>query len=265
MKWGKKLLAVGMLLFGAVGCLASLVGVAAIWWLRGWADDTTTHVLDRVDGVIGRVASRAGDTTQRVNSVRDSLHSLNARVQQRVAVLTKVDTEDAADIDALERQLYAAFDRLSDWLGLLRDSAELVQQIRDGVAASSAFLQADSHSILEVVSAVRRGNEELVQTVELLASVKSHLGEIRANRDVEDHAAQFTSLYARIDGGLGKVADLAVEFETAIQTSRVNMADRGQRMRQGMLWGAVLSTLLCIWIAIAQASLALHGWTLLRT
>ena len=145
MKTWKKLAGLMLFALGGVGCIAFLIGVVLVWLIRGWADDTTIRVLERVDVAIGKVETRAGQATQRVMGVRDSLHALNERVQQRIADVAEVPTEEAADIDELERQLYAAFDRLSDWLGLLRDSAELVQQVRDIIESSSTFLQDDPH------------------------------------------------------------------------------------------------------------------------
>jgi len=141
---------------------------------------------------------------------------------------------------------------------------ELVQQVSEIIEASTVFLKGDSHTVADLAGAVQTSSEELERTAELMAEVKTHLNEIRANRDHEEHSRQFTSLYSRIDASLEKVENLAGEFEHSVKRVRADISEDGANIRDWLFIAAVIVTLVLLWIAIAQVSLTKDGLRIIK-
>jgi methyl-accepting chemotaxis protein len=264
MKWLKRITGTFLTVLGTIGVVCSLAGIIAVWVIRGRVDNAVAQVFDRVDVAIGKLEVRAEGTTERISNSRDSLHQLNARVQQRVAQRKDVPATEAADIDEVERRLYAGIDRARDWIEFIHSSVELVQQVSGIIESSTMFLKDDSHTVADLAGAVQTSSEELERTGELMAEVKTHLNEIRANRDHEEHARQFTSLYSRIDASLEKVENLASEFEHSVKRVRTDISEDGTNIRDWLVVAAVIITLVLLWIAIAQVSLTKDGWQIIK-
>ena len=123
MKWLKRITGTFLTVLGTIGVVCSLAGIIAVWVIRGRVDNAVAEVFDRVDVAIGKLEVRAEGTTERISNSRDSLHQLNARVQQRVAQRKDVPATEAADIDEVERRLYAGIDRARDWIRMARPLA----------------------------------------------------------------------------------------------------------------------------------------------
>ncbi len=201
---------------------------------------------------------------ERITSTRDSLQELNKRVQVRIADLRDVPTADAADIDEIERQLYARIDRTRDWIGAMQSGVDLLQQIIEMTESSALFLRKDSNTFKDLVKSARAGHEEIEQAAALFDEMNRHFVEIQANHDIDVHAKQFTSLYSRIDGSLDKVQDYTRSFETGVSQSRSECSRHALQIRRWLYLAAVILTLLLLWILIAQTSLAIHSWKLIR-
>jgi hypothetical protein len=263
MKWLKRSTGTLLAALGAIGVVTCATGIVALWIIREQVDDTVARVFDRVDEAVGKLEVRAEGLTERITSTRRSVHDLNAGVQQRIAQRQDVPAEEAADIDELERQLYARLDRAR--IEFMQASVDLVQQITEIVESSALFLKRDAHTAADLVRAARTGKEELEKTDVLFEEVKTHLAEIRANRNLDGHATQFTSLYSRIDGSLEKVQNFAGEFEVRVKRARSDIADDGATIRKWLFVATVILTFALIWIALAQTSLAIDGWQILRS
>ena len=98
------------------------------------AESTTlmAEVSVRVDDVLARVEDRTHKVTDTIKSAQDSARGLNQRVQQRVAELRDVPLEEAADIDELERQLYARIQLAGEWIGFIQSTMDFVEQLVAG-------------------------------------------------------------------------------------------------------------------------------------
>lgn len=258
-KWTTRVIGVLGVVLGAAGVGASLLALVAVWNVRARIDTTIANTFDRVDVVLTRLAKRAQQTNQRIQGARDAVRDLNERVQQRVAELRDVPEEEALHLEGIERELYAATQQVKDWTAFMQATVELIEQLLEMMESTSAFLKDDSHTALDVVHSLRQGNVELIETSKLVASVEHRLSELRAGGNIEQRAAQIESLSSRIRGSLDKVQRFGIECETAVIAARSRIGELGGRIRRRIAIGAVLGTLLLLWIAVAQLSLALLG------
>ncbi len=143
MTWTKRIFGLLALMLGAVGLVVCLAGIVGVWTVRNRVDLTLEKTFGRVDDVLGKLHDRAQEATDRIQSTQDSVRDLNARVQQRVAELRDVPLGEAADIDQIERQLYARIQQAKTLIEFMQSTVELVAQLLEMTEATSDFLQDD--------------------------------------------------------------------------------------------------------------------------
>jgi chromosome segregation ATPase len=259
MKWTTRVFGVLILLLGFAGIIVCLAGIAATWKVRNRVDNVVVTTFSRVDEAMTRLEDRAQRTNERIDDVQESLHGLNDRVQHRVAELRNVPKEEAADIDELERQLYARVQQVIAWIGFMQSTVDLVEQLLDMAESTSVFLQDDSRTTQDLISSLRDGREEIAQTSKLVEEVQQGLIEIRARRNVEENAKQITSLSSRIDASLTKVQGYGQKFEAGVTRSRAHIEVVGDQVRWRLTVIAVTCSLFLLWMAVGQLSLAIQG------
>ena len=115
-----------------------------------------------------------------------------------------------------------------------------------------------------LIAALRVGKKELQHASELGEYVKTRLAEIRANSDLDENAQRITTLSSMIDKSLAKTRRHAESFQGAVAETRADFAGLETRVRRQTAIVAVLITVILVWIAIAQLSLAVHGWRALH-
>ncbi len=264
MKWTTRAKGVLILLLGIAGILVCLVGVATVWRFHNGLDTKIAAILGRVDISLTRLKDFSQRTNERIEGIQESLYGLNDRVQQRVAELRDVPKEEAADIDELERQLYARVHQVTAWMGFMQSTVDLVEQLMEMTKSTSAFMQDDSRTTRDLVAVLRAGREEVNQTSKLIEEVQQGLIEIRANRNVEENAKQIKTLSSRIDSSLTKVQGYGQDFEMGLAAARLSVKEVGDRVRWRMTVIAIVGTLILFWMAGGQLSLAMRGRGILR-
>jgi len=264
MVWLRRATGLLALLLGAVGCIASLAGVVEVWRLRGQVDDLVVHVSTRLDDILARVEERSGSANRYIDQAQDSLEELNVRVQRRVAESRDVPLEEAADIDEIERQLYARLQLAGDVISLIGSTADLIEQLSSAFQSASAFVKQDTRTLDDLVGALRDGKQEMRRTRELADEVKFALAEVRENRNVEENAKRIRTISSFVDKSLTKVEEHAECFDRGVVKTRAEFGDLFARIRERLVVIAVALTLIMVWIAVAQTALAGTGWRLIR-
>ena len=264
MKWLKQIAGGLAVALGVVGVIACLGGAVTTWRTRARVDTTVTAVCDRVNGALVRVEGRAHEMGERIETTRDSARSLNERVQTRIAEWRDVPPEAAPDIDEIERQLYARLQLGREWIEFMQSTFDLVEQLLQMVESTSLFLQADPDARAGLLTAIRAASDEFDETTALARTVKTHLAEIRAHRDIEANAERITTLSSLIDTSLVKIEGHADTFETGLAKTQTGVTDLGLTIRRHTRTAAMVATLMLIWAGVAQVTLGAFGWRLLR-
>ena len=142
------------ILLGGVGVLACLAGFVGTWVVHARTDTVIGKVTERVDVALSTLEERGRQANERIENTRDSARRLNERVQQRMAELRDIPTEEAPDIDEIERQLYARLQLGRDWIGFVQSGVDLVEQFLQMLNSTSLFQQRESKTRADVVAAV---------------------------------------------------------------------------------------------------------------
>jgi chromosome segregation ATPase len=247
------------MLLGITGVVLCLACIAVAWKIQGDLDRTTARTFTRIDAALDRVQVRARQTNEGIQGVQASIAELNDRVQNRVAELRDIPEEDAGDIDQLERQMYARIQKVRAWIEFMQSTAELVDQLQETAVSTASFLQKDSHTTQDLVTALRFSHEEINVTSGLVEEFQQGLIEIRARRDVSENAKLVTTLSSRIDSSLKKVRGYTERFETSVQKTRTASAEVGAQIRWKIFVVSLSCTVFLLWMAMGQISLVVHG------
>jgi chromosome segregation ATPase len=265
MKFFKRLVGVIALILGGVGTLACSGGFVGIWVVRARTDAMIGNVAERVGIALSTLEEKGQGANKRIEDVRNSVRGLNERVQQRVAELRGVTTEDAPDLDEIERQLYARIQLAKGWIGSIEAGVDLVEHVLQMLNSTTFFSQKESKTRPDIVAAVQAEQDEIDEVLRLAENVGTHLESIRTHRDLDESAAQIQTLSARIDESLEKIQRFGTDVETGIVDLRMKAADLASRIRRQILIVAVIVNLLLLWLVASQASLSIHGWHLVRS
>lgn len=247
------------IIVGGLGVVICLIAIAFVWNVRQRLDQTVEKTFDRAEAALLRVENRAGLTNQRIGGVRQSLDNLDHRVQQWVADRQDIAPAEAADIDEIERNIRAGLAQIQAWVGFMRSSMELVEQLFEMLDSTSAFVQDDSRTVGDLIASLRAGQQEIETAAVLFAEVQQGLIEIRQQSDREESAKKINTLTSRIASSLLKLAGLGKRFETGVGSLREQSSAWSARIRSQLLLIAAASTLLLFWMAAGQVGLLILG------
>jgi hypothetical protein len=264
MKWLKQSVGLLVAVLAAIGTVACLAGVLGVWTVRARVDEAVERIVVRVDGVLTRLEDGARQTKEIVAEVHESARQFNARVQQRVAELRGVPTDEAADIDQIERQLYARIQRAADLIALMQAGADLIEQMLQMLESAAVLVKRESQAREDLLATIRAGYEEIQRTVKLVDDVSQCVEQLEESADIEENARRITTLSERLDASLTTISGVAADFETGIADLRADVGGLGNDVRRWLMISATIATLLLVWLAVAQLSLAWHGWKLFR-
>ncbi len=259
----KRIFGVLAILLGVVGLVVCLAGMIGVWKVHHRIDQTLEKTFTRVDVVFGKLHERGQQATERIQGTQLAIRQLNDRVQQRVAKLRDIPKIDAADIDQIERQLYARIQQAKSLIEFMTSTIDLVSQLLEMTESTSNFLQDGSRTTKDLVVSLRSGRDEINVASNLIAKVQIDLVEIRANRNVDEVASRIKTISSRIDASLAKVEGYANAFESGVAKTRTDVKLLGERIRWKLTVIAIVLMVILLWLAVGQLSLTIHGRSML--
>jgi|GEM_PF-6648007 len=257
LKWLAGLLG---LILGVAGIIACFVGIVFTWSIRSQIDESVCQVSTRFDHFLVKAEAPANKVAETIEIAEKSMRRLNNRVQQRVSQLRDMPLEDAPKIDDLERKLYAKTKLVRNWIGTMQSIMDLIEQVVHMFQSAALFARQDDHTFSDLIAAIHAGKKEIQNASELLEAVRISLVEIRNNKNADKNAKRISTLSSKIDASLAKTLNHAESFQTAVAKARTICTDLSSKIRRQVLIAVILLTVVLIWTAIAQLSLAIHGW-----
>jgi len=253
------------LALGIIGTLACLAGLVGTWVLSHRLQNPVTSVAEKVTSLCARVETRTVDATEHIQSSRDTIRDIDQRVQERVTQQLDLSDQDVAKINELHDQLRSVITQARDWIAFSGAAVDLVRHLFDIANSTIGFITADSAARADLATALQNGNSQVEEAMALLAQGQERLDDIRANRDVAGNTSRLQSLSMRIDASLGNLQGYAETFASGVAEIDREITDLASRIRRAIRAGALLFTVILLWIAAGQISLALHGLRFIRS
>lgn len=245
---------------GAIGVVACVAGLAGVWVLHAKIQRPLNEVADALAGLGTDVQAQADDFTDGIQTARDAVDEMDQRVAQWAQDLLHLSSEDLEGLAALHAQVQGIVQRLRAWADLARTSMDFVEQVIGMVESSVGFIQADRGAREALRVAVANGRQEVEVAAGLLDEVADRLENLRSGQALPGNADALQSLAERIDTSLAHVQGHVQAFAAGVGGLRDGIVILQKRIRRVLVITAVILSLLLLWLAAAQTSLAVHGW-----
>jgi hypothetical protein len=258
MKPVRRVCAVLLPLLGVLGLLGSVGAVAGLWVVKRPVEVRALQVLDRIEVALGRVG-------QGLRVIRESA----ARARKDLDEFKRTSAPESKDTkqNALMMKTLAR-----------KVNKELVPRVDDvhatltGVTEASVVLGSLLENIdrLPLARVGKVDTEELQNLTRLLGDVGETARQLsglipQENRsDDPSAAASLRTEAPAVEQALTRVQTATAEYETRVAdvSSRVKAIHTG--LPDTLQTGAVLLTVVLVWIAISQVIVVLYGLTLWR-
>jgi hypothetical protein len=255
MRMFKKIVALVVMVLSGLLLLGFLGGSIGVWTLRSNLIQTGNDLADLSNSSLQRAATVA--TT------------LQAQVAQRQAAvngaLGKVDL--AANLVGQTNLVILAAEQLldTDLTPRVQQMQEQASDLRTAIALADTALNVmlrmpwnrDGRSLQlagTVIEALKGVDQRVQDLRQVVGATKSRLTSTAQNA--------LTTPLQRVDAALGTVTDGLNQLQCRLAAGRTQIADLYAQFNQIVTWGTIGLTVACLWLALAQAALFVHAYSL---
>ena len=265
MRFGKRLVGLGLAALGAVGIVVCLAGIAGVWIAGSRLQQVNSKVFSQADQLIVQVDRRAAQAREAVGGTRDLVDELKQTLRDSATELVAERVASLPEIDNLERRLASAMERADGLVQVSASTAELIEQLLATVGAVASERDVDLKASSELMATIRSTRESLANASRTPGGGPAPSGrdspETRGGRQsLADHEALTRH---RRQAGCRARADRRIP-----EPSRRNEESTRVNCRTGFrAWvfaGQCLIVLLIGWGGAGQYCLLLQGWRILR-
>ncbi|MGD8474794.1 MAG: hypothetical protein PVH59_11760 [Anaerolineae bacterium] len=254
MQTAKRIAAVIVMVISVLVLVLSLSGIAGAWIVRA------EYGADLL-AIVTAAETRAATAQQ-------GLGRLDAAFTQARAKITAVEQDVqafGADLEQNRPLLTAIADRLGLDLTPLVDSArETVATMREAVVAVNSTVEA-----INAIPFVSVPVPELETLKKLSQDVEDFRSEVQAVRTAIDQRRSeiiqgsvsiITTPTSQIGSALDEMSAAVVGYSQELGAVQEGLSDLKSAIDKVLLWGAVILTLILLWIAFSQVWLLGVGW-----
>jgi hypothetical protein len=248
MKIGIRIVAGLTLLLAVAGLLLFLAGAVGVWIVKEPATERATHVFERIetalsaaDKGLNHVKTSLANASERLDTVRKDQRKL-AQQPQWGGVLGRMLAQTVAP------QLSNAHETLHT----VAEAAVVVNSILEDVG-NFPFL---SVSGLDVSSL-----SEINKRLSDVGPRAWELSRLLGGSGPEPNAETASNQLSRIDQALKSMQGLIAAYEPQLRQVRQRTEELKSRTLAWITPGAVLVSLVCLWLALSQVSLLCHAWS----
>jgi len=250
--------------FGLVGGILCLVGIWYTWSVRPHLIEQTNRVHAKINEALTLVEMRVEETGDVVKNARQATGQFDAKIKLAIQNLLLRKTAEVVGLDEVEQRIAVRLQEAKDWIDLAVAAAELIEQLLDVVDSVSPDFESEHVTASQLTAQLQAIQNNVVESFESLKEVEERLAEIRLEKKVAENAGESSRLVTLIDSKLEKAEEKVRQFQEKLALLQKKLAASKARTLAFINKLAILATFLCLWIAVAQASLLLHGWNYLK-
>jgi hypothetical protein len=241
----------GLILFvlGCVGLAASIAGMAGTWVFRARLDAVTVEVHKRVDSALGEIRGVLGTSEKRLAATRQDVATM--KTEGVLADLMKGSDRIRPLVDRLERAI--------DWLAVLESASEVTEHLLAAVDSASQ-LQGEFERPRDLIEPIRAGRQHLVDAVAEVEKFQEQIADARNTSDRVTLRELVEKLCDGLDEKLAAAQGCVQRFEQGLGDTQIRLTGLRDATLGWWFKGALVVTLLGLWIGVSQWSLARLGW-----
>ncbi len=253
---------VGVVL-GVVGLIACVAAIVGVWSVVAWLKQLNAEVHAEIDAVMIRVEERTEEARSTVREARGFAAVVDELVRDSAVAIIERDDAVTARLDQAERRIDEAIQQAESVIQVSADAVELLDRLQASLR-QQGLIEAGSGeaptALDDIVQAGRRTLAEASGAVDELKGRLDHLG--RKPDDVD--LAAIARLALNIVAQLDVVDDSLRSFSRRLEKTRDGLQRLHDKLGRWIHLGAVILTLLLVWIGAGQCCLAAWGWRLVR-
>jgi phage-related protein len=250
----KRVLAVIVMVVSILVLLLSLAGIVGTWIVRG---ELSTALV----GIVTNAETLATSAKQGL----DQLDATLAQAGDQVAALEQGVQTLGTNVEQNKPLLTALSDKLNAAIGPLLDKAsELMTSLGEAVAAVNSAIEAiNAIPFLSVNIPQITAVDTLSQSLESLRSeVQTLLTAIdeKSSEIVNGVTSVLTTPLSKIGSTLDQMQAAISGFSQQVGDVQQGLANLKSAIPIWLTWGAVILTVILLWLALSQAALFVLGW-----
>ena len=245
----QRILAFLCILLALGGLVAFVGGVLGIWVVRTPLTETSTRVLGRVEHVLGRITRGLDDLDTALGKAEENLRQYRS---------VPKGADSGPDNETLKLVAWSLNNDVVPNMGNVR-------QTLMGVSASTVVINsllADVNELphARVASLDADKLQDISDTLSRLGSTAQQLSGMLKNGKTPQCDAAAT----RMQDGLATVRTTVTEYESRLSEIRDRITSLKAELPRDIHLGAIILTVVFLWLAFSQVSVLMHGWGWLR-
>jgi hypothetical protein len=250
----KRILAVIVMVISALVLVLSLTGIAGVWIVRA---QLATDLVN--------IATEAEVRATRAKRGLDLLDAALTRAHDQVAGVEREVQAFGADLEQNRPLLNAITDKLGIEIVPLFDTArEAMTTIRETVTAVSGAIEAiNAIPLISLPVPELEKVEKLAQDVE---SLHTQVQDLRTSIDqrrseiIQGTVSIVTTPTSQISSTLGEMQTTVSGYSQQLGALQEGLSTFKAEIGGKLAWGAVILTLILLWLAFSQIGLLVLGW-----
>lgn len=254
----RRLLCFVVLLLGALGVLASLVAVIAIWSVHARTRRATDEVFARIDGALVVVRERTGQAADRVRSSTITTQGVAEGLKQWTAQQAGQELAERLQVVENSDKLRAGMQQAGAWLDVADSSARLAQQALE--FATSLGAQIDTRSVDGLIDEIAALKRELGDATSLAENLREQAVALAEGQAPPDRGEQAVQLALRVAATLGTVDARLDRFGGKLSQAQQNMQALHSQTLSWISLATFVATVLIGWMGLGQLALCWVAW-----
>jgi len=250
------------LLLGGAGVVACAVAIGSVWIVRAKASRRTEEAFARIDGLLVAVNDRVAQARERTEHARITLQDLEQALKDWSRREAAERLAARLDIEGKAEHVSATLAEADHWLEVSASSLAVAREALEIGNAAGASL--NTEPIDRLRETVESWRSELAQAAEWAARVRDGIAGTDDAPSLKERFEQALRLALRVVATLSSLGERLQEFEARVTDVRGRVEQLKARALRTILWAAVGSTVVLVWMAVGQGTLCVLGWQGLR-
>lgn len=255
---------IGFLAFwlGCIGFLACVAGVIAIWVIRPGVTHASLETLDTLRSTLKVADEKTKLANQVVSTVRELLDPVNFKIKELAAKAQSSNPEDQKELKRLEEELAKRFQQV-DTLAEIFQTAVNVLNKTTRLAKLLPLKEIGPDRMETSLGETQNTADSLSKLAKNLKTFREALAKIREDKQVQKEIVDTVVDTAKeVNGRLEGVQNKVNLVQQEITELDEEAAHLRSRLPRWITAGAIIGTVMLVWIGLGQLALLRGGLAL---
>ncbi len=244
---------------GAVGLVACLGGLVAIWVVRPSVLHSSAEVLDAADGGLKLVDAKVLRANELVRTIKEAVDP----VTDRILTLTDKANRKPEDEKELKRIEESLAERLRqvDTIAEVAETAVAFLNKSSRITKSLRLIGSRGETGPADVADSKKNAKTLSQLAQKLKTLRDNLEKIREDRQVRKEVVDAVVRLAHdVDNELGALDSNLQEVRQTAVVWQTEVAELRTQVPVWTNWAAVIGSVILVWMGLGQYALLRWAW-----